>query len=200
MFLWKQISLIFSRLFQFSYLIMFRRIMRNRITSYNVCYTKLLRPGLRSYSEYNREPAKSKKYRNGCSLNAVVVTIWRGMQIAAGKEKVLLTSLAGNTAVEIMQKYRLRSFIENCCFRELKQAAFLSCLPKRKGNGTENSAYIHIALCVISHTIFYAFIYWRRKRRRTKAQIKTDPNHLREFRKQTRIKSNAIFVLYKRFV
>lgn len=74
-------------------------------------------PGLRSYSEYNKEPVKSKKYRNGCVLNAV----------------------------------------------------------------------------------FYVFIYWRKKRRKSKAQLKTDPIHMREFRKLTRIKPNAIFVLYKRY-
>lgn len=156
-------------------------------------------PGLRSYSEYNKEPVKSKKYRNGCVLNAVVVTIWRGKQISVGKEKVLLTSLDNNTAVDIIKKYRLRSYIENCGFRELKQATLLSALPKRKGNGTENSAYVHIALCVITATIFYAFIYWRKKRRKSKAQLKTDPIHMREFRKLTRIKPNAIFVLYKRY-
>jgi len=156
-------------------------------------------PGLRSYSDYNKESAKSKKYRNGCPINAVVVTIWRDMQIAVGKEKVLLTSLTGNSAVEIIQKYRLRSFIENCGFRELKQAALLSRLPKRKGKGTETSAYIHIALCVITTTIFYGFIYWRKLRRRSKAQIKTDPIHMREFRKQTKCKPNAIFVLYERY-
>jgi hypothetical protein len=32
-------------------------------------------PGLLSYGEYNKEPAKSKKYKNGCPLNAVVVTL-----------------------------------------------------------------------------------------------------------------------------
>ena len=156
-------------------------------------------PGLRSYSDYNKEPAKSKKSCDGCPINAVVVTIWREMQIAVGKEKVLLTSLTLTSAVEIIQKYRLRSFIENCGFRELKQATLLSRLPKRKGKGTENSAYIHIALCVITSTIFYGFIYWRKLRIRSKAQIKSDPIHMREFRKQTKFKPNGIFVLYKRY-
>lgn len=156
-------------------------------------------PELLSYSDYNKEPVKSKKHINGCPINAVVVTIWRGMQITVGKEKVLLTSLSCSSAIEIIQKYRLRSFIENCGFRELKQATLLSKLPKRRGDGTENSVYIHIALCVITSTIFYGFIYWRKLRRRSKAQIKSDPINMRAFRKKTKLKSNGIFILYDRY-
>ena len=156
-------------------------------------------PGLLSYSDYNREPAKSKKHCNGCAINAVVVTIWREKQITEGKEKVLLTSLTGNSAVDIIKNYRLRSYIENCGFRELKQAAYLSKLPKRTGKDTKNSAYIHIALCVIASTIFYGFIHWRKLRRRSKAQIKLDPINMRAFRKETAHKPNGIFILYNRY-
>jgi len=156
-------------------------------------------PGLLSYGEYNKEPAKSKKYRNGCPLNAVVVTLWRGKKIAAGKEKVLLTGLSGGGATGIIKGYRLRSYVENCEFRELKQAAYLSLLPKRRGKDAENSAYVHIALSVITYTIFYAFLYWRKFRRRAKTQLKKDPIHLREFRKQTNLKPGAIFILDGRY-
>jgi len=152
-------------------------------------------PGLMSYGEYNQVPAESKKYRNGSKLNAVVVTMWRGYEITSGKEKVLLTSLCNQDAVRVIMHYRLRSYIENCGFREMKQAAYLSVLPKRKGKGTENAAYIHIALSVMTHSIFYAFLYWRKFRRKEKTQLKKDPLHLREFRKQTKFKQDAIFIL-----
>lgn len=152
-------------------------------------------PNLLSYGDYNKEPAKSKKYRNGCAINAVVVTIWRGKRIGNGKEKVMLTSLSGTSAIDVIRKYRLRSYIENCEFRELKQAAYLSRLPKRKGAGTENSAYIHIAVSVIAYTIFYAFIFWRKYRRKARTQLRKDPLNLREFRKQTKFRPNGIFIL-----
>lgn len=156
-------------------------------------------PGLKSYSEYNKEPVKSKKYCNGQAINAVVVTMWRGKQISSGKEKVLLTSLAGSSAIEVVKNYRLRSYIENCGFRELKQAAMLSKLPKRNSKNAENAAYSHIVLCVIAFVIFYAFILWRKERRRSKAQLKSDSIHLREFRKQTKYFTNPIFIAHERY-
>ncbi|HEY9060312.1 MAG TPA: hypothetical protein VIO64_07410 [Pseudobacteroides sp.] len=54
---------------------------------------------------------------------------------------------------------RLRSYVENCGFRELNQEGFLSKLPQRKSKGAKGSAYIHIALVVIASTIFNSFIF-----------------------------------------
>ncbi len=119
---------------------------------------------LRSYLPYNPKGVKDNKETNGSPLNAVVVTQWRGKPVATEKQKVLLTSLpAEEDAASIPKTYRLRSLIENSGFRELKQAAYLKHLPRKKGKKAENAAYIHIMLCIFAHTLFYAFLGWRKK-------------------------------------
>lgn len=119
--------------------------------------------GLLTYLPYNPPQTKNNKRTNGTAINAVVVTHWRNMSISTDKQHVLLTSLpAEKNPSKIAEIYRLRSYIENCGFRELKQAAFLKHLPRRKGENAENAAYIHMILCVFAHTLFYAFMLWRR--------------------------------------
>jgi hypothetical protein len=49
--------------------------------------------GLTSYFEYNHQGTKNNRRTNGSTINAVVVTTWRGQKIAFDKQKVLLTSL-----------------------------------------------------------------------------------------------------------
>lgn len=120
--------------------------------------------GLVSYLEYNPPGKKNNRKTNGSSLNAVVVTKWRDKAISPGKQKVMLTSLpAEEDAAAVVKKYRLRSLIENDGFRELKQAAYLKKLPRRKGKYVECAAYMHITLCVFAHTLFYGFLGWRKK-------------------------------------
>lgn len=121
--------------------------------------------GLRSYFEYNPKGEKNNRKTDGSPLNAVVVTTWRGKAVPPEKQKVILTSLpAEEDAASIVKKYRLRSLIENGGFRELKQAAYLKRLPVRKGEKAENAAYMHIMLCVFAHTLFYAFLGWRKNK------------------------------------
>jgi len=123
--------------------------------------------GLLSYFEYNPGGVKDNSKTNGSPLNAVVITTWRGKAVSPEKQVVLLTSLpAEEDAAAIAKGYRLRSLIENCGFRELKQAAFLKHLPKRSGEDAEYAAYMHIMLCVFAHTLFYAFLRWRKKQAR----------------------------------
>ena len=95
----------------------------------------------------------------------MVVTTWRGKAVSPKKQVVMLISLpVEEDAASIAKKYRLRSLIENCGFRELKQAAYLKHLPGRKGENAENAVYLHIMLCVFAHTLFYAFLGWRKKK------------------------------------
>jgi hypothetical protein len=118
---------------------------------------------LTSYLDYNRKKMKNNRNTNGSPINAVVVTHWRDKSVSPDKQVVLLTSLpAEGRADKIAKIYRLRSLIENCGFRELKQASFLKKLPRRKGEFAENAAYLHILFCVIAHTLFYAFLIWRK--------------------------------------
>ena len=103
--------------------------------------------GLLSYFEYNPTGIKDNKKTNGSPVNAVVVTTWKGKPVALGKEKVLLTSLPVNVPEMVAGGYRQRSLIENCGFRELKQASFLKCLPRRTG-GTAKMQHICTLCCV----------------------------------------------------
>lgn len=143
--------------------------------------------GLQSYLPYNPKGVKDNKSTNGSPINAVVVTQWRGKPVAPEKQKVLLTSLpAEEDAALIPITYRLRSLIENSGFRELKQATYLTHLPRKKGEKAENAAYIHIMLCVFSHTLFYAFLGWRKK----EAPVQKDGDCIREWRRRECIRED----------
>jgi hypothetical protein len=143
--------------------------------------------GLRSYFEYNPKDVKNNRKTDGSPLNAVVVTTWRGKEVPPEKQKVILTSLpAEEDTASIVKTYRLRSLIENEGFRELKQAAYLKRLPRRKGKNAENAAYMHIMLCVFAHTLFYAFLGWRKN----KAPEQSDGDCLRAWRRWESIKED----------
>ena len=104
---------------------------------------------------------------------------------------------AEKNPAKIAKTYRLRSYIENCGFRELKQAAFLKYLPRRKGKNVENAAYIHMILCVFAHTLFYAFMGWRR------VSYPKDSNEkcLRSWRREQQLSSNnkTLFVVEEKY-
>lgn len=120
--------------------------------------------GLLSYIQYNPPGKANNKNTNGTPINAVVVTHWRDKKVELGQEVVLLTSLSvEKDAAVAANGYRQRSLIENCAFREMKQATYLNYLPKRVGQNAEKVAYLHIIFCVLAHTLFYAFLSWRRK-------------------------------------
>jgi len=70
-----------------------------------------LSEGSVSYAQYAEEPAGDKKDKNGAPINAVVVTRWRGKEVAQGKEKVILTSLKTGSATRIIGLYGQRSLI-----------------------------------------------------------------------------------------
>jgi len=152
--------------------------------------------GLRSYFEYSPKGEKDNRKTSGDPLNAVVVTTWRGKAVSTDKQKVMLTSLpAEKDAASIVKRYRLRSLIESSGFRELKQAAYLKILPRRKGENAESAAYMHIMLCVFAHTLFYAFLVWHKKA----APDQADGDCLREWRRRESIKSGCrILIVAKR--
>ena len=152
--------------------------------------------GLRSYFEYNPQGVMDNCKTNGSPLNALVVTTWRGKAVSSEKQTVLLSSLPiEDDAASIAKKYRLRTLIENCGFRELKQAAYLKHLPRRRGKNAENAAYLHIMLCVFAHTLFYAFLGWRH--RQAPSQSDGDClSCLRSWRRQESIKKgNKILIV-----
>lgn len=86
-------------------------------------------------------------------INAVVVTRWPGEAYPPGHEKVFLTSLPVGEPLEVLDRYDLRSLIENTAFRELKQGWCLESYPKR----TEDAVRGHVFLTLVPFTLANAF-------------------------------------------
>lgn len=154
--------------------------------------------GAVSYGQFAEKPAGNKKYENGDPLTAVVVTHWRDKPLATGKEKVLLSSMVGRDAVSVMKDYKKRSLIENCGFREMKQAASLARLPQRKGEQAERSAYAHMTLCVLAFAAFIGFLAWDAQRAKAaKEDYVAGMHNLREYRTKSKGDDGYIFIFYQ---
>jgi len=156
-----------------------------------------LSKGSVSYAQYAEEPAENKKYKNGAPINAVVVTRWRDKEIEPGKEKVILTSLDTNSATKIIGLYGQRSLIENCNFRELKQAAALNSLPQHKNKNAEQTAKIHMLLCVFMLAVFNILV--ETVYADPAYAEKTMPKNIREFRFMKECEKGKMFVLVKHY-
>ena len=150
-----------------------------------------------SYSQYAEKPAGTKKGESGAPINAVVVTRWANQEITPGNEKVILSSLDTDSAIELIQIYGKRSLIENCNFRELKQAVALKALPQYKNKNTEKTAKIHMLLCVFTLTVFNVLVdtvYAAPVEAGEKI-----PKNIREFRFVKGCEKSKIFVLVKQY-
>jgi hypothetical protein len=66
---------------------------------------------------------------------------------------VFLTSLPVNQPLEVLDAYDLRSLIENCAFRELKQGWLLGKFPKK----TEEAVRSHVFLTVVMFNLTNAY-------------------------------------------
>jgi len=113
--------------------------------------------GLTSYDQYgdeehNQQDFFSKDFK-GNKINVVMVTKWDGKEYAPGKEKVFLTTLQINRPLEIIDKYDLRSLIENTTFRELKQGWLINKVPKKTRRGVNSHAIL--TLCMYNMTNAY---------------------------------------------
>ena len=86
-------------------------------------------------------------------LNVIVVTEWEGKQHRAGHEPVFLTSLPVNQPLAVLDTYDLRSLIENCAFRELKQGWLVGKFPKK----TEEAVRGHVFLTVVMFDLTNAY-------------------------------------------
>lgn len=154
--------------------------------------------GAVSYGQFAKTPVGNKKNANADPLTAVVVTHWRDKPIGIGKEKVLLTTLATKDALVVMKNYKLRSLIENCGFREMKQAAYLSRLPQIKGDQAEFSAYAHMALCVLSFATFIGFLVWDSERAKAaKEKHLENCQNLRGYRTKSKSNNGYVFVYFR---
>lgn len=71
----------------------------------------------------------------------------------AGQEKVFLTSLPIDDPLTIYDAYDLRSLIENCLFRELKQGWHLLAFPKK----SEDAVRAHVYLTILMFNLVNAY-------------------------------------------
>jgi len=106
--------------------------------------------GLTSYDHYGDEEHNQKdkfsKDFKGNRINVVMVTKWDDKDYAPGKEKVFLTTLQINRPLQIIDKYDLRSLIENTTFRELKQGWLINKVPKKTRRGVTSHAILTVCM------------------------------------------------------
>ena len=113
--------------------------------------------GLTSYDGYgneaHQEKNKTSKNFRGNPLNVAMVVEWEEKVYPAGEEKVFLTTLPVSEPLKIIDNYELRSLVENCIFRELKQGWLIGKFPKK----TERAVISHtmLTLCMFNLTNAY---------------------------------------------
>ena len=73
-----------------------------------------------------------------------MVMCWDGKDYKPGKEKVFLSSLDASTPRIIIDDYDLRSLIENCANRDLKQGGLINKYPKK----AEKAIRAHVFLTI----------------------------------------------------
>jgi hypothetical protein len=103
--------------------------------------------GLISYDQYGNAKHQKKINRKDFEpnpINALLIQSYNGETAAAGKEKVFLTSLSVHDPLVIFDYYDLRSLIENCLFRELKQGFNLLAFPKKTADAVRGHVYLTI--------------------------------------------------------
>lgn len=112
--------------------------------------------GLTAYDQYGDADHQKKINRKDFKpnpINVIVVQAWQGKTYRPGDEKVFLTSLAVDQPLAVLDSYDLRSLIENCAFRELKQGWHLGKFPKK----TDDAVRGHVFLTLIIFTLTNAY-------------------------------------------
>jgi DDE family transposase len=113
-------------------------------------------PGLLSYDQFGEEEHGRKKGRKDFRvnpINGVMVLRWDGRDYEPGKEKVFLTNFSVSRPMKIIERYDLRSEIENQGFRELKQGYHLLKYPQK----TEAAVRAHVVLTLIIYSLVNAY-------------------------------------------
>ncbi|MDP2896918.1 MAG: transposase [bacterium] len=106
--------------------------------------------GLTTFDEY-RDPRR--KRTSPQPINAVMVTCWEGHEYTPGEEKVFLTSLGVHTPREVIDRYDLRSLIENCGNRDLKQGWLINKYPKKQVDAIR--AHVYLTIGMFNMTLAY---------------------------------------------
>ena len=106
--------------------------------------------GLVSYDQYGDEEHNKKNKHSkdfvANPINVVMVTRWKNVIYKHGEEKVFLTSLRVDNPVSVINKYKLRSLIENTTFRELKQGWLINSIPKKTEAAVRSHAFLTICM------------------------------------------------------
>ncbi len=98
---------------------------------------------LRTFDEYHDSKRKRAEPE---PINAVMVMCWDGKDYKPGKEKVFLSSLDVGTPRIIIDDYDLRSLIENCANRDLKQGWLINKYPKKQENAIRAHVFLTIGM------------------------------------------------------
>jgi hypothetical protein len=88
--------------------------------------------GLTTYTAYQAPSEKRPRRGPKPSLNAVVVTRWKGRAVPEDEQVVLITSLPVDDPLMIVELYRKRAEMENKLHRELKQAWNIEKFPSKQ--------------------------------------------------------------------
>jgi hypothetical protein len=86
--------------------------------------------GLTTYDAYRSPPGKERRGPKA-TLNAVVVTRWKGEVVAQEEQRVLITCRPVDHPLQIVNLYRKRAEMENKLHRELKQGWYIERFPSK---------------------------------------------------------------------
>jgi hypothetical protein len=84
-------------------------------------------------------------------INALLIQSWNGRVPKTGDETVFLTSLPVIDPLWVLDTYGLRSLIENCLFRELKQGWNLLSFPKKTQDAVRGHVYLTLLVFNLSN-------------------------------------------------
>ncbi len=101
--------------------------------------------GLTSYDAY-RPPKRKKRRGPKATLNAVVVTRWKGKDVPVAEQVVLLTTLPVDHPLEIVALYGKRAEMENKLHRELKQGWYVEKFPCKEHLACLSHIYLTLTL------------------------------------------------------
>jgi hypothetical protein len=106
--------------------------------------------GLKTFDEYRDPKRKNSEVE---AINAVMVTCWDGRAYQPGKEKVFLSSLDVRRPRIVIDEYDLRSLIENCANRDLKQGWLINKFPKKEVKAIR--AHVFLTIGMFNMTLAY---------------------------------------------
>jgi hypothetical protein len=102
--------------------------------------------GLTTYAAYQPPPEGTPRRGPKPTLNAVVVTRWKGRVVAEEEQVVLITSLPVDDPLLIVELYRKRAEMENKLHRELKQGWNIEKFPSKQHLACLAHVYLTLTL------------------------------------------------------